>query len=151
MNHLKVLNSVITLLDEIGAVSKGSMGKLMGDKAELVICLMTNGKLSASNQPGYDLIGTSLLPDLEQDKELRYEVKLRRSSVTACNFENSKLGKFDVGIVIWYDETTLQPSAAFAIPHSVIEDLARGKRAHITKKICREHGFDFLNQLYSFW
>lgn len=151
MNHLKILNSVITLLHETEAASKGSMGKLMGDKAELAICHMADGKLAPSNQPGFDLVGRAFLPELVQNQELRYEVKLRRNSVTACNFENSKLGKFDVGIVIWYDESTLQPSAAFAIPHSVIEALSGDSRAHITKKVCRESGVDFLQQLRSVW
>ena len=151
MNHLKILDSVLSVLHETGSASKGSMGKLMGDKAELVICQMTKGVLAPSNQPGYDLIGKAFLASLKQEGELRYEVKLRRNSVTACNFERSKIGKFDIGIVIRYDADTLLPSTAYAIPHVIIENICNDNRAHITLKVCREYGIDFIEQLREAW
>jgi len=148
---LEIINSVLAILKQTGAASKGSMGKLMGDKAELVMAKMTEGKLAPSNQPGYDLIGKSFLPDFPQSNNLKYEVKLRRVSVTSCNFEKSKIGKFNIGIVIWYDEVTLQPKSAFAIEHDIVKSFCKNERAHITPKVCKEHGVEFTTMLQEFW
>ena len=133
------------------ACSKGSIGKLMGDKAELVMQNMTNGILSKDNNPGYDLIGRSFISSITADNELRYEIKLRRNSVTACNFEKSKIGKFDVGIIIWYDPESLQPTLAYALEHAIVQRLCHSARAHITPKVCREFGHDFTNKLKALW
>lgn len=151
INKLEIINSVLSILNETEAASKGSVGKLMGDKAELVIEKMSSGVIYGSNQPGYDLIGKAFIPELPQSQELKYEVKLRRQSVTSCHFEKSKIGKFDVGIVIWYNEITLQPISAFAIEHSVVEELCLGKRAYITPKVCRNRGTEFTKLLESYW
>lgn len=149
--NLSILNSVLDILKQTGAASKGSMGKLMGDKAELVIQKMAAGSLASSNTPGYDLIGRSFLPELLSNRALKYEVKLRRVSVTSCNFEKSKIGKFDIGIVIWYDEETLLPLNAYAIKHNVVEEFCRNERAHITQKVCRDRGVEFTELLAKFW
>lgn len=151
INKLEIINSILSILKQTNAASKGSMGKLMGDKAELVMEKMTGGVIYGANQVGFDLIGNGFLPDLPQSQELKYEVKLRRSSVTSCNFEKSKIGKFDVGIVIWYDETTLLPTAAFAIEHDFVKDLCHGERAHITPKVCGDSGIEFTAQLQEYW
>jgi hypothetical protein len=150
-SNLKILNSVINILHQTQVASKGSMGKLMGDKAELVMIKMTNGVLSKDNNPGFDLIGPSFIPEFDLGENCRYEVKLRRKSVTACNFEKSKIGKFDIGIVIWYDAENLQPYQAFALSHDVVEKLCHSARAHITPKVCREQGYEFTEELKSFW
>jgi hypothetical protein len=149
--NLSILNSVLSILKQTGAASKGSMGKLMGDKAELVILKMVDGTLAASNSPGYDLIGKSFLPEMLSNSELKYEVKLRRLSVTTCNFEKSKIDKFDIGIVIWYDEETLLPALAFAIHHEVVKEFCSNERAHITAKVCKERGVEFTELLKKFW
>jgi len=151
ISKLETINSVLAVLKQTGAASQGSMGKLMGDKAELVMAKMTAGNLASSNQPGYDLIGKSFLPDFAQSADLKYEVKLRRMSVTSCNFEKSKIGKFNIGIVIWYNEVTLQPELAFAIEHDIVKDFCKNERAHITPKVCREHGVEFTEMLRKFW
>lgn len=151
INKLEIINSVLSILKQTNAASKGSMGKLMGDKAELVMEKMTDGVIYGANQVGYDLIGKGFLPELNQSQELKYEVKLRRTSVTSCNFEKSKIGKFDVGIIIWYDATTLLPTSAFAIKHSFVKELCHDERAHITPKVCREHGIEFTEQLHQYW
>ena len=112
---------------------------------------MTNGTLSSSNNPGYDLTGRGFLPTLPQSEVLKYEVKLRRRPVTSCNFEKSKIGKFDVGIIIWYNETTLLPESAYAIKHDLVEELCHKERAHITAKICRKNGIEFTELLKQYW
>lgn len=151
INKLEIINSVMSILKQTNAASKGSMGKLMGDKAELVMEKMTEGTIHGANQVGFDLIGNAFLPELPQETELKYEVKLRRASVTSCNFEKSKIGKFDIGIVIWYDENTLLPISAFALEHHIIKELCHNERAHITPKVCRENGVEFTSQLLEYW
>ena len=37
ISKLEIINSVLSILQQTEAASKGSIGKLMGDKAELVI------------------------------------------------------------------------------------------------------------------
>lgn len=150
-SDLEILNSVINILYQTQVASKGSMGKLMGDKAELVMLAMADGVLAKDNNPGYDLIGQSFIPELDQGHDCRYEVKLRRKSVTACNFDKSKMGKFDIGIVIWYNPENLQPFQAYALSHDVIEKLCHSARAHITPKVCREQGYEFTGKLKEFW
>lgn len=151
MTKLSIINSVISILHETKACSKGSIGKLLGDKAELTIAHIIGGKLAQSNQQGFDLIGPALINSLPKKDDYKYEVKLRRSSVVCCNFEKSKIGGFDLGVVIWYDEQNLGIEQAFVIQHDEVAKLLNGERAHVTKKVCQDNGFDITALLTAHW
>lgn len=140
---LEVLNSAITQLTKANAISKGALGALLGDKAELIIRDLIQGELASPNQRGYDVV--------HKLTGLKYEVKLRRQSVKSCNIEKSKLGKFDVAILIWYDETTLQPIKAFVLPHGAVIEHFNGARACINQTICQQKGVDVAQILQKVW
>ena len=146
---IKTLNSVLSTLTEMDIVSKGTIGSLLGDKAELALCKVTNGRLARSNQNGFDLIGSGFLSGMKA-VELRYEVKIRRTG-SSCNIERSKFGKFDIAIIIFYDEEHLDVSSAFALEHDAIERIANEKRAVISEAYCKNHAFNFSQLLQSVW
>ena len=72
LSTLAIINSVISILHETDAASTGSMGKLLGDKAELILVEITGGSLTASNQPGYDVVGPAFVSELPQGIDFEY-------------------------------------------------------------------------------
>ena len=147
---IEVINLILEVLRKTDSASKGSIGKLVGDKAELVMVEITSGEQCESNNPGFDILGKAFLPELPKIRKLKYEIKVRRSS-GSCNFGKSQLDKFDVGIVIWYDEKTLLPRSAFAIKHDVVKKHFKKERASITPKIFKKYGIDFTELVIQNW
>ncbi|MGX9523043.1 DUF6998 domain-containing protein [Vibrio mediterranei] len=136
---LHIVNAMVELA-RTGAVSTGTIGKLMGDKGEMLIAALTGASIGTSNQPGYDLL---------TENGDRIEVKTRRKTMRVCHVRTSKKGKFNKVAFIWYDAETLRPSAAYFLDHDSVWLHQKGEIAYIKQLNCMKHGTEILESANS--